>query len=88
MKNGDEERLNKRLRFGEQQSVTKAFVQDVFDSLETKGLVRKTGLYRWGEKWGFQPVYALTELGRTVAKESLRDESGLPETEQPEGHVN
>jgi hypothetical protein len=74
MKNGDEERLNKRLLFGEQQSGTKALAQDVFDSLEAKGLVRKTGHYRWGEKWGFQPVYDLTELGRTVT-ELLRDES-------------
>jgi len=50
--------------------------------------VRKTGLYEWGEKCGFQSVYCLTTLGRAVAKELLRDESGLSETEQPGGHVD
>jgi hypothetical protein len=63
-------------------------MQELFDSLEVEGLVCKTGLYEWGEKWGFPPVYCLTELGRAAAQELLRDESGLSETEQPGGHVD
>jgi len=45
MKTGDEKRLNKRLLLGEQQPATKALMQELFDSLEVEGLVRKTGLY-------------------------------------------
>ena len=88
MKTKDEKRLNERLRLGEQQPATKALMQELFDSLEVEGLVRKTGLYEWGEKWGFQRVYCLTELGRVAVTELLRDESAPPETEQPEGQVN
>ena len=49
MKTGDEKRLNKRLLLGEHQPATKALMQELFDSLEVEGLVRKTGLYDWGE---------------------------------------
>jgi hypothetical protein len=88
MKTGDEKRLNKRLLLGEHQPATKALMQELFDSLEVEGLVCKTGLYEWGEKWGFQPVYCLTESGLAAVVELLRGEPTLPETEQPEGQVN